>query len=216
MYKWFSVGRCPICKGNGFTETKRKAIIDCLVIWNPESRFSNDTSFTPAGTEGSTTVQLKTDTKHFELLRDCSKIVVDDVEVGISEKGRRSLAASEIHRLNRLAVLSFLKLNYRKAIQDTDFTLSASKVRAIIVFLNVNQMEFGLLVGCQKSKVSKILRSEQEISKSQSLLALERLAMELAQAGSTRKLLGDESVQVIDYDELFLKQLSDLRFSSAA
>ena len=85
MYKWFSVGRCPICKGNGFTETKRKAIIDCLVIWNPESRFSNDTSFTPAGTEGSTTVQLKTDTKHFELLRDCSKIVVDDVECKIEK-----------------------------------------------------------------------------------------------------------------------------------
>ena len=71
-------------------------------------------------------------------------------------------------------------------------------------------------MGCQKSKVSKILRSEQEISKSQSMLALERLAMELAQAGSTTKLLGNESVRVIDSDEFFLKQLSDLRFSSAA
>jgi len=152
----------------------------------------------------------------YEYRHPLGTIVVDDVEVGISEKGRRSLAESEIHRLNRLAVLSFLKLNYRKAIQEADFTLSASKVRAIMIFLNVNQIEFGLLVGCQKSKVSKILRSEQEISKSQSLLALERLAMELAQAGSTRKLLGDESVQVIDSDELFLKQLSDLRFSSAA
>jgi len=91
---------------------------------------------------------------------------------------------------------------------DDEFTLSASSVRAIIVFLGVNQIEFGYLVGCQKSKVSKILRSEQQISKSQVQLAIERLAMELARPGATRNLLGYEGVCVGHTDESIGKSAS--------
>jgi hypothetical protein len=76
-YKWFRTGRCPICKGNGFLETKRKVWISCLVTWNPGN---NDSTYTPAGIEGATVVQLKTDPKHFELFKNCSSIVVDGVE----------------------------------------------------------------------------------------------------------------------------------------
>lgn len=76
-YKWFKTGRCPICKGNGFLETKRRVCINCLVTWGAGS---NDSVYTPAGTEGATVVQLKTDTKHFELFNSCSNIVVDGIE----------------------------------------------------------------------------------------------------------------------------------------
>ena len=109
-----------------------------------------------------------------------------------------------------------MKLNYKKAIYEPDFTLNAKKVRAIISFLVVNQVEFGQLVGCQKAKVSKILRSEQQISKSQAMLALERLAMELARPGSTRKMLGDEGVVVKDADESLVKLLNEIRYAPAA
>jgi|GEM_PF-3578638 len=143
-------------------------------------------------------------------------IVVDEVEIGVSAKGRRSLSAAEIDRLSRLVVLSYLKANYRKAIEATEYTLTASEVRAVVAFLGVNQSEFGQLVGCQKSKVSKILRSEQQISKSQALLTLERLAMELARPGSTRKLLGDESITVRDADDSLVRELNQMRYSSAA
>ncbi|MCX6107297.1 MAG: hypothetical protein NTY08_15835 [Proteobacteria bacterium] len=153
---------------------------------------------------------------NYEFKHPLGSILVEEVEIGVSEKGRRSLAASELDRLSRLAVLNFLKLNYRKAIKDSEFGLSNSEVRACIAFLGVNQNEFGQLVGCQKSKVSKILRDEQRISKSQALLAMERLAMELARPGSTRKLLGDEGVEVGDADESLIKQLDELRFSPAA
>ena len=153
---------------------------------------------------------------NYEYKHPLGAIVVDEVEIGVSEKGRRSLSASEIDRLSRLAVLNFLKVNYKKGIKDSEFTLIPSAVRAIIAFLGVNQIEFGQLVGCQKSKVSKILRSEQQISKSQALLAMERLVMELARPGSTRKLLGDEDIEVRDADEALVKQLNEIRFSSAA
>lgn len=84
-YKWFRVGRCPICKGTGYLETKRRVWIDCLVTWNPGSRFGNETVYTPAGTEGSSVVQLKTDPKHLELFKNCSSIVIDGVECKLSK-----------------------------------------------------------------------------------------------------------------------------------
>jgi transcriptional regulator with XRE-family HTH domain len=154
--------------------------------------------------------------KNYDYKHPLGSIIVDEVEIGIADNGRKSLSASEIDRLSRLAVLNFLKANYKRAIKDPEFSLSASKIRAIMNFLGVNQHEFGQLVGCQKSKVSKILRSEQPISKSQALLAMERLAMELARPCSTRKLLGDERIEVKDADEDLVKQLNKMRFSSAA
>ena len=153
---------------------------------------------------------------NYEYKHPLGTIIVDEVEIGVSVKGRRSLSVSEIERLNRLAILKFLKENYKKAIKDSDFTLAPKAVRAIIVFLRVNQLEFGQLVGCQKSKISKILCAEQPISKSQALLAMERLSMELARPGSTKRLLGYDDVEVREADKELLAQLNDLRFSTAA
>lgn len=81
-YKYFRVGRCPICKGAGFIETKRKTWVDCLVIWG---KPSNDDVYTPAGMEGATTLQLKTDPKYYNLFKDCSHIVVNGIECKISK-----------------------------------------------------------------------------------------------------------------------------------
>jgi hypothetical protein len=84
-YKWFRVGRCPVCKGLGYLETRRRAWVDCLVIWNPENRYSNELVYTPAGTEGSTLVQLKTDPKHFNLFKNCSRVIIDGIECKLSK-----------------------------------------------------------------------------------------------------------------------------------
>ena len=83
-YKYFSVGRCPVCRGAGYLEIKRRAWVDCLVIWNPEGRYGNELTFTPAGTEGSTLVQLKTNPKYYKLFKNCSLLVVDGIECKLS------------------------------------------------------------------------------------------------------------------------------------
>ena len=83
-YKWFSNGRCPVCRGKGYLEIKRKAWADCLVIWSPENRYSNELIYTPAGTEGSTLVQLKTDPKYFDTFKNAESVVVDGIECKIS------------------------------------------------------------------------------------------------------------------------------------
>lgn len=84
-HKWFKHGRCPICKGQGYLEIKRKRWVHCLVIWNPDSRFSNDITYTAAGTEGSTIVQLKTDPAYYDVFKNCSRIVVDGIECKLSK-----------------------------------------------------------------------------------------------------------------------------------
>lgn len=153
--------------------------------------------------------------RNYEFKHAFGTIIVDRVEVGISETGRRSLSKSEIERLSSLAALRFLRENYIRAVENTEYVLPAAIVRAIMVFLNVNQVEFAMLIGCQKSKVSKILRKEQSISKSQTLLALERLATELARPGAIRKILGYEDVHVSAPDEKIAKELNEIRFRAA-
>ena len=83
-FKYFLRGRCPICAGKGYLEILRKKWIDCLVTWNPQNRHGNELSYTPAGTEGSTMVMLKTDPKYFDTFKNCSKIIVDGVECRLS------------------------------------------------------------------------------------------------------------------------------------
>lgn len=84
-YKYFVKGRCPVCKGQGYIETVRKAYADCLVIWNPAERYGNEITYTPAGTEGSTIVMLKTHPKYFDLFKNAEKIFVDGIECKISK-----------------------------------------------------------------------------------------------------------------------------------
>lgn len=143
-------------------------------------------------------------------------IVVDEVEIGVSESGRRSLSATEIDRLTRIAAAEFVKLNYRKSISDPEFGLSPKVVRAIMICLRVNQEEFGNLVGCQKSKISKILRGEQAISKSQALLAVERLCQELARPGAIRNMLGDQDSKVSEPDLEKVAEINEARYTRGA
>ena len=84
-YKYFLKGRCPVCKGRGYVETLRKSWTDCLVTWDPSARgFGNQMTYTPAGAEGSTIVQLKTDPKYIDLFKNADKVLVDGVECKIS------------------------------------------------------------------------------------------------------------------------------------
>jgi len=84
-YKWFKYGRCPICNGRGYLEVKRRSWADCLVTWDPSSRGgANEMVYTPAGTEGSTVVQLKTDPKYFDIFKNCDYLVVDSINCKIS------------------------------------------------------------------------------------------------------------------------------------
>lgn len=83
-YKYFRFGRCPICQGKGYLETIRRTCVPCLVTWNPTDRRGAELVYTPAGTEGSTIVRLKTDPKYFDIFKNSDKLIVDGIECKIS------------------------------------------------------------------------------------------------------------------------------------
>jgi len=84
-YSYFKFGRCPVCRGLGYLETHRRTWANCLVTWNPpERRGGNEMIYTPAGTEGSTIVRLKTDPKYYNDFKNCDKLIVDGIECKVS------------------------------------------------------------------------------------------------------------------------------------
>jgi len=83
MYKYFKIGRCPVCLGKGYTEIQRKEVVTCLVNWNPSEDSTNDLVYTSAGSTGSTVVRLKTDPRYLRLFKDSSRIIVDGIETQI-------------------------------------------------------------------------------------------------------------------------------------
>lgn len=82
-YKYFSSGRCPVCKGKGYLESQIKARVRCKITWDPESEGAL-VSDSP-GVSGSTSVELKTDPKYLKLFTECMFIVVDGVKCVLSK-----------------------------------------------------------------------------------------------------------------------------------
>jgi len=82
-YKYFKFGRCPVCRGQGYLTIQRRTWADCLVNWDPSSS-KNSITYTAAGTEGSTIVQLKTDPKNYDIFKNSKRIIVDGVECKLS------------------------------------------------------------------------------------------------------------------------------------
>ena len=86
LYKYFIKGRCPVCRGQGYVETQRRVWVNCLINWDPDSTsMSNNISYTPAGTEGSTIVLLKTDPKYFDVFKNSQEIVIDGISCRLSK-----------------------------------------------------------------------------------------------------------------------------------
>jgi len=75
-YKYFKLGRCPICKNVGYLVAYKRYWVECLINWDPDT---NDIIHTQAGKGSSTVVLLKTDPKYIDLFLDSISIEVDGV-----------------------------------------------------------------------------------------------------------------------------------------
>lgn len=113
-YKYFSSGRCPICKGKGFLQTQRKVWVKCKITWDPE--FDGTLMNDSAGKSGSTSVELKTDPKYRDLFTNCIYMNVDDVRCTLSKPpivrgiGEKSL----------LVILAFTTENITPPVDNSD------------------------------------------------------------------------------------------------
>lgn len=150
--------------------------------------------------------------KKYKYKNPLATLIVDEVTIGVSQNGRRSLSAAEIERLSRLAAIQYFQDNYKRALTDEEFSISPAETIAIMAFLKVNQTEFGILIGCKKAKISKIISGKQEISRPQALLVLERLGMEIGRPGSIRKIIGDKDTIVKEAMADVTDKLNKIRY----
>jgi hypothetical protein len=81
---YFIVGRCPICRGKGVLVTVRRRCIEAVVLWNPSGSGMNELTFTEAGYEGATKVEIKTDPCNLDLIRRCKYAVIDGIVCKLS------------------------------------------------------------------------------------------------------------------------------------
>jgi hypothetical protein len=81
---YFTMGRCPVCKGKGVLTTVRKRCITGIVIWDPSGDKMNSLTFTEAGYEGATRVEIKTDPCHLDIIKQAEYFVVDGVKCKLS------------------------------------------------------------------------------------------------------------------------------------
>lgn len=75
-YKFFKLGRCPVCKNLGYLATYKRQWVTCLINWDPDD---NSTVYTQAGLSSSSFVSLKTDPKYHDLFLHCTSLEVDGV-----------------------------------------------------------------------------------------------------------------------------------------
>ena len=81
---YFTHGRCPVCNGKGVVVTSRKRCIDGIVIWNPQGNANNTLTFSEAGMEGVTSVEIKTDVCYLDVLKQSKHTVIDGVRCKLS------------------------------------------------------------------------------------------------------------------------------------
>jgi len=77
---YFITGRCPVCYNKGVITTSRRRCIEGLVIWNPQSNALNNFTFTEAGMEGATKVELKTDPRHLDIIKNSKYVMIDGIK----------------------------------------------------------------------------------------------------------------------------------------
>lgn len=75
-YKFFKVGRCPVCKNLGYLATYKRRWVQCLVNWDVDD---NTAVYTQAGKDSTSFVDLKTDPKYLNLFLNCTSLEVDGV-----------------------------------------------------------------------------------------------------------------------------------------
>jgi len=76
---YFTTGRCPVCHGKGVLTIVRRRCLYGIVIWDPAGDRMNSYTFTEAGFEGATRVEIKTDPCNLDVIKQAKYFVVDGV-----------------------------------------------------------------------------------------------------------------------------------------
>jgi hypothetical protein len=81
---YFTYGRCPVCNGKGVLTTSRRKCIQGIVIWNPQGNATNNLTFSAAGMEGATSVEVKTDVCYLDIIKTSKYVTIDGLKCKLS------------------------------------------------------------------------------------------------------------------------------------
>ena len=108
---YFITGRCPVCYGKGVLTTSRRKKIHALVIWDPSGEGLNTLTFTEAGYEGATKVQIKTDPIYHNYIKNSEYMLIDGLKCKLSNPpilrgvGSKSVLVAEFFTTEKLSNL---------------------------------------------------------------------------------------------------------------
>lgn len=77
---YFVTGRCPVCNGKGILTTVRRTYIKGIVIWNPSGDKLNVALSGQPGLQSATIVEIKTDTKYMNTLKNSNYVIIDGLK----------------------------------------------------------------------------------------------------------------------------------------
>jgi hypothetical protein len=114
---YFTIGRCPVCLGDGVIKTERRRCIKGTITWNPVGEGNNTITFTEAGYEGATVVQLKTNPCYLDIFKAADHVVVDGLICKIATSpiirgvGNKAILVIELFTTDKLKIDSGEILN---------------------------------------------------------------------------------------------------------
>ena len=99
-----------------------------------------------------------------------------------------SLTATEIDRISQISARRFYDENIKDVLSEKK-VLSAREINGIKEFLKLNGVDFGKLIGLDKSSVSRLLSKNQTPQKDKMILMMERTREELDHPGINKIIL---------------------------
>jgi len=82
---YFTIGRCPVCRGKGVLTVARRKCIHGIVIWDPSGDGANAMTFSEAGVDGATVVEIKVDVCYLDLIKNSKYAVIDGIKVKLAK-----------------------------------------------------------------------------------------------------------------------------------
>jgi len=121
-------------------------------------------------------------------------VLIDPIENDVSaqefdqKKHQFSMTSNEIERISRASAQTFVDTVYKKILEGKA-VLSAQQVIGIKDFLKVSGADLGVLIGLDKSSISRLLSGKQILLKDKMILLMERLCEELEHPAKARIIL---------------------------
>lgn len=73
----FTIGRCPVCHGEGQLSQPSKTDINALITWKKSTTYQGRQEWFPAGLDNVLSCRLKTETCNYDIIKEAEYFLID-------------------------------------------------------------------------------------------------------------------------------------------